>query len=124
MGYKTKRYQTTRVDLPDGYWVDVAPLTKAEDDECQQALLGGLLETAVTGGTSDIRAKLHQREYTDQLLLRAIKAWNIDGDDGAIISITLDAIQGLAGKDSDTILAVVRGTTNPLATANGTTPSP
>ncbi len=119
MGYKSKRFQVTRVSLPDGYWADVAPLTKDEADECQQALMGGLIETQVGAGAGLTKAKLHQRDYTDLVLLRAIKAWNLDDEDGNPLPITLDAIHALTGKDSDLILGVVQGVTSPLAIVNG-----
>jgi hypothetical protein len=102
------------VDLGDGYWVEVAPLTKAEDDECNRILLGGDLEGTV-GDAASMRAKFHQREYTDQLLVCAIKRWNLDDEAGVLLPITAEAIQGLADTDSTKLLAVVRGITNPVA---------
>ena len=116
MGYKSNRFGTlTRVELDGGYWVDVAPLTKAEDDAAQEALTGSL-----EGPVSDLaslRARLNQRGYTDVLLTSAIKVWNLDDEDGHVLPITVDTIQGLADGDATKILAVVRKVTNPLATA-------
>lgn len=115
MSYKTKAFGSSRVVLAtDGYWAEVAPLTKAEDDECNRVLLGGDLEGTV-GDAASMRAKFHQREYTDQVLLFAIKRWNLDDEAGAVLPITVETIQGLADADSTKLLAVARGITNPLA---------
>lgn len=118
MGYKTKRFGATKVDLGDGYWAEVAPLTKAEDDECQRALLGGELEGSV-GDAQALRARFHQREYTDQMLLFAIRRWNLDDDDGSILPVDLPHIQGLADADSDKLLAEIRRRNNPVAALDG-----
>ena len=116
MGYKAKRFGVRKVDLDQGYWVEVAPLTKAEDDECQRVLLGGELEGPL-GDVQAMRARLHQKEYTDQILCFAIKRWNLDGEDGAVLPVTLETVQGLADADSTKILAAVRGLTDPLSDA-------
>lgn len=117
MGYNAKRFGVTKVDLPDGYWAEVAPLTKAQDDECDRALLGGELEAPVGSMTAlgEMRTKLYQREYSDRQLAYAIKRWNLDDDAGAILPITVETVQGLADADSDALLAVVRKLTSPLA---------
>jgi hypothetical protein len=114
VSYKSKRFGVTKVDLGDGYWAEVAPLTKAEDDETKRTLLGGDLEGA-PGDVTSIRARFHQREYTDQVLLFAIKRWNLDDDAGVLLPIGVEAIQGLTDGDSTKLLAVVRGVTNPVA---------
>lgn len=113
LGYKHKVFGLTRVELDHGYWVDVAPLTKGEDDECQRALLGGDLEGVV--GTDTLRARFHQRDYTDKQLLYAVKGWNLDDDDGKVLPITLEHIQGLADGHATKLLRAVRALTNPLA---------
>ena len=116
MGYKRKVFGLTKVELDHGYWVEVAPLTKGEDDECQRALLGGDVESVF--GQDTLRARLHQREYTDQLLLYAVKAWNLDDDDGATLPITLEYIQGMADGHATKLLKAVRALTNPVAEAS------
>ena len=114
MGYHSRIFGLRKVELEDGYWVEVAPLTKAEDDECRRVLLGGDLE-GQPGDVTSIRTRFHQREYTDQLLLFAIKRWNLDDDGGGLLPIDREQVQGLADRHSTTILAVVRGITTPLA---------
>jgi hypothetical protein len=114
MGYRSKIFGVRKVDLEDGYWVEVAPLTKAEDDECRRVLLGGDLE-GQPGDVTTLRARFHQREYTDQLLLFAIKRWNLDDDGGELLPIDCEHVQGLADRHSARILTIVRGITTPLA---------
>lgn len=116
MGYHRAVFGVRKVELEQGYWVEVTPLTKAEDDECRRVLLGGELE-GQPGDVASIRARFHQREYSDQLLLFAIKRWNLDDDAGNVLPIVLDQIQGLADGHSARILAVIRGITAPLADA-------
>lgn len=116
MGYTSVVFGRTRVELGHGYWAEVAPLTKAEDDECRRVLLGGELEGAI-GSLEGLRARFHQREYTDYVLLYAIKHWNLDDDAGTLLTIDLAGIQGLADAHATRLLAVVRGLTAPLATA-------
>jgi hypothetical protein len=103
------------VELEQGYWVEVAPLTKAEDDDCRRILLGGELEGPLSA--DGLRARFHQREYTDQVLLYAIKRWNLDDEAGNVLPITLEHVQGLAEAHSTRLLAVARGLSNPLADA-------
>jgi hypothetical protein len=114
VGYRGKVFGARKVELEHGYWVEVTPLTKAEDDECRRVLLGGELEGR-PGDVASIRARFHQREYSDQLLLFAIKRWNLDDEAGEALPIGLEQIQGLADGHSAKILAVVRGITAPLA---------
>ena len=116
MGYRSVVFGRTRVELGQGYWAEVAPLTKAEDDECRRVLLGGDLEGAV-GSLEGLRARFHQREYTDYVLLSAVKRWNLDDDAGAPLPIDLAGIQGLADAHATKLLAAVRGLTAPLANA-------
>ena len=113
MGYRATVFGPRRVELEQGYWVEVAPLTKAEDDDCQRILLGGELEGPLDA--RELRARFHQREYTDQVLLYAIRRWNLDDDAGEVLPITLDAVQGLADVHSAKLLAMVRRLTHPLA---------
>ena len=114
MSYRSKVFGVRKVELEQGYWVEVTPLTKAEDDECRRVLLGGELEGR-PGDVAGIRARFHQREYTDQMLLFAIKRWNLDGEGGDVLPVALEQVQGLADGHSAKILAVVRGITSPLA---------
>ena len=114
MGYHSKVFGRRKVELEQGYWAEVTPLTKAEDDECRRVLLGGELE-GTPGDLTSIRARFHQREYTDQLLLFAIKRWNLDDDAGNVLPVGPEQVQGLADTHSARLLAVVRGITTPLA---------
>lgn len=114
MGYRATVFGVTKVALDDHYWVEIKPLTKAESDECQRVLLGGELEGALGDGQA-LRARLHQREYTDQLLLCAIARWNLDDEQGAVLPITLETIQGLAEEHATRLLAVVRRLESPLS---------
>jgi hypothetical protein len=114
VGYHSKVFGRRKVELAYGYWAEVTPLTKAEDDECRRVLLGGDLEGSPSDVAS-IRARFHQREYTDQLLLFAIKRWNLDDEAGNVLPVGLDQVQGLADAHSARILAAVRGITTPLA---------
>lgn len=118
MGYQARRFGAVKVELGDGYWAEVTALTKAEDDECRRILLGGEIEGPV-GDAAALRARFHQREYTDQMLGYAIKRWNLDGEDGAPWPIDLAHIQALAEADSTRLLAAVRGLTAPLADPKG-----
>lgn len=117
MGYNSKRFSVVKVDLGDEYWAEVAPLTKAEDDACQRALLGGELEGEV-GSLSDLRATLHQRDYTDQLLVFAIKRWNLDDEDGSSFPIDLPHVQGLADADATKLVAAVRRLNQPVSASD------
>ncbi len=113
MGYRATVFGVRKVELGQGYWAEVAPLTKAEDDECRRVLLGGELEGPLNAEA--LRARFHQREYTDQVLLYAIKRWNVDDETGNVLPIELESIRGLAEAHSNALLGVVRGLTNPLA---------
>lgn len=114
VSYRSVVFGLRKVELGQGYWVEVTPLTKAEDDECRRVLLGGELE-GTPGDATSIRARFHQREYTDQLLLFAIKRWNLDDETGGVLTISLEHVQGLADTHSAKVLATVRGITNPLS---------
>jgi hypothetical protein len=114
VSYRSTVFGLRKVALEQGYWVEVTPLTKAEDDECRRVLLGGDLE-GTPGDIGGIRARFHQREYTDQVLLFAIKRWNLDDEAGNVLPITLDQVQGLADVHSTKILGIVRGITSPLS---------
>lgn len=117
MGYRAKRFGITRVELEGGYWADVRRLTKEEDDDCQEALLAEHLESPLGVQVQQIKAKLHQRDYTDRLLLHAIQAWNLDDDDGNTLPIELEHIRGLLDADSTKLLGVVRNANAPLEEA-------
>ncbi len=116
MGYRTRAFGTRRVELDEHYYVEIAPLTKGEDDEAKRALLGGaaIEGTIKEAQSQQIKTRFFQKEYTDQVLLCAIKAWNLDDDEGAILPITLENIQALRDDHSDKIMAVTRGISAPL----------
>lgn len=116
MGYRSKFFGLVRVDLDEEYFVEVAPLSKGEGDDAKIALLGGPVESTVKQGLEELKARLHQREYTDHLLVHGIKRWNLtdENDPPRTLLINLESIQGLRDEHSDKILAAIKGLTSPL----------
>ena len=99
MGYKAKRFSVTKVDLGDGYWVELCPISKGEAEAFQTT-------------SADDQAR---SEAGEAMLVKMIARWNLDGDDGAIIEISRDAVRGLSLADYGTLTAGITTILNPLA---------
>jgi len=99
MSYKTKRFGVTKVDLGDGYWVELCPISKGEAEAFQ------------TTATDDQA----RSEAGEAMLVKMIIRWNLDGEDGAIIEISRDAVRGLSLTDYGTLTTAVTKVLNPFA---------
>jgi hypothetical protein len=110
MSYHEESFPTRKVDLSKKYHVWIGPLTKAEGDESNVILTEG------SPTMESLQSKIHQKEYTDYVLFKAIKSWNLDEDvkdsDGKVstraLSITLESVQGLLSVHAVVLMSAVR----------------
>jgi hypothetical protein len=114
MGYRSKFFLKRRVDLGEGYWAEIVPLTKGEDDTAKQELTGNLVVNLAD--EKNMNATLNSRAYADSHLLQGIKAWNLDDEDGNTLPITIENIQAMLDAHATKLLAELRKMTNPVAT--------
>lgn len=94
MGYKQKAFAGEKVDLADGYWVRVRPLSGD-----QSITLGETVKTDGTTGT---------RESVVYLLTNAIAEWNLDDDDGQPLPIDETSVGDLTAQDQMAIVNVAK----------------
>lgn len=94
MGFLSLYDQTERLEVAEGYWVEIKQhLSGDEDDACTRALLGpeGTQMHSQSNGQSReqtaaaIRARLDQAAYQRELMAASIVGWNLtDQNDQAL----------------------------------------
>lgn len=119
MGYRTKIFKSVKIDLDEGYWVKIKPLTKDEEDDCVVTLLETSFEGLKLNDLSDAKARMNNKGYSTKQLVAGIVEWNLDDDDGKILPINEETVSELSGIHSSKIIQILRGVTV-LGAVNGT----
>lgn len=102
MGYKSKRFGVTKVELGDGYWVELRPISKGEAEAYQSPA-----------------ADEHARsDAGEEMLVQMIARWNLDDEAGAMLDITRAAVRDLSLQDYGTLTGAIAKVLNPLAEAD------
>jgi len=71
-----------RIEVADGFWIDVKSTLSTEDYEyAQRALLGKM--TMIGGG--ELRSEPDTIRYQQELVSRSIVAWNLTDEDGKVL---------------------------------------
>jgi len=97
MGYFNSQRETKQITLPSNndYWVKVLAGLRYGD-------IKHLAKTSENG-------EVDFTSTADQVLLTIIQEWNLDGEDGAVVEITPEAIDQLTQSDVMAILSEVKG---------------
>ena len=105
---------TEQVEISGGYHVTIGLLSGKEAAECEGILQAGKKPaTRVTarGQTGSSKADTEQvteltleyQAYRDARLLRGIKAWDLDGEDGQVVPVNAANILLMSEKDRNAI---------------------
>jgi hypothetical protein len=110
LGFLSAYEGTQRIDLGDGYWVDVKKcISIVEKQRAEQTLVANPTISPTTGHGS---AKLDTTGFADVLMEASIVAWNLDDDDGTVWPLSpaqkkRDSIHRLPAPVYDQIYQVV-----------------
>ncbi len=75
-----------RIEVADGYWIDVKTSLTAEDYEyAQRALLGKM-----TMSGDGLQSEPDTVAYQSELVSRSIVSWNLTDEDGVLLPLTPD----------------------------------
>ena len=103
MGYKTKRFGATKVELGDGYWAEIRHLSYGETQSFQSAF----------------RDDAERSAAGEESLVRMIVRWNLDDDDGGILPISRESMRELTLADYSSLAQAAGRLVNPVAALDG-----
>lgn len=87
MGFLSHYSGAQRIELGDGYWVDVKKcLTVAEKQRAESALTSNPVVDMNGNGT----AKVDMPGFHNEMMCASIVAWNLDDDDGTVWPLAPD----------------------------------
>jgi hypothetical protein len=121
-GYTARNNGLVRVELEDGYWVEVKThLSHGETKRAKQALMDATLK--VVDEVSETSAKIDMIEYEQEIAMAGIIAWNLDDADGNILPLSPEtakraSIDLMDTDDFDKVVAVVSGVSKKKAGAS------
>lgn len=91
MGFLGKYDGTDRVDLGDGYWVDVKKcLTRAEADLAERALTQINVSQGETG-PAKAGARVDLVSQHNELVVASVVAWNLDDENSVVLPLEPDS---------------------------------
>jgi hypothetical protein len=106
-GYAQKRGGQGRVELGDGYWVEVKPLNLIGVQEVRRLLYGDI---EAKEGVQQIRiSQMDVANAMRRALVEGIKGWNLDDFEGAKLFVTFETVADLAVDDQRAILKKILG---------------
>lgn len=110
MGYAQRRGGQGRIELGDGYWVDVKPLDLIAIQEVRRLLYGDI---EAKEGTQTIRiAQMDVATAMRRALVDGIKAWNLDDEAEQRLFVTFETVAVLGAEDQRQALRkILAGTT-------------
>lgn len=73
-----------RVEIDEHYWVDLRPLTKGDLVACQAKLTKMRMKFDRTARESQTEGDVDFAAYQEELVVRSIVDWNLDGPDGIL----------------------------------------
>ena len=111
--YLSRRAKIERVDLGDGFWVEVKThLSYGESKDAKRALIHATMK--MVGEDQETTADIDTVEYQQAKVFAAIVAWNLTDDAGIELPLSpesarLASINLLDDADFDKIAAAVEG---------------
>lgn len=81
--------QRVEIDLGDGYFVKIKPLSKGDLAACQERLQKW--QVRVNSGAADPHGEIDFSAYQEEMVVRSLVEWNIDGPRGKLPVAPLDA---------------------------------
>jgi hypothetical protein len=112
-GYTARNNGLVRVELEDGYWVEVKThLSHGETKRAKQALMDATLK--VVDEVSETSAKIDMIEYEQEIAMAGIIAWNLDDESGNVLPLAPEgakraSIDLMDTDDFDKVVAAISG---------------
>lgn len=116
MGFLSAYSGTRRVDIGDGYWIDVKECLSVVEKHRAEKALGGSNPTFDMNGNGS--AKLDTAAFAVEMVAASITGWNLDEDDGAVWPLAPDSVKRaniarLPASVFDTVFAAVNEANGP-----------
>jgi len=116
---------TEVIEISGGYHVTIGLLSGKQAAECEAILQTGQKQKSkvvshIRAGSSQqdseqtMELTLDYQTYRDARLLRGIKAWDLDDDDGQVVPIDMAHIQLMPEKDRNTVFIALDKFNKPL----------
>jgi hypothetical protein len=90
-GFLSAYEGTERIDLGDGYWVDVKKCLSSAEYAPVELALGARQQVNVNGGRQF--AQIDTRAARIELVVASIVAWNVDDEDGTVWPLTPEKVK-------------------------------
>jgi hypothetical protein len=116
---------TEQVEISGGYHVTIGLLSGKEAAECEAILQAGkkpATKVTARGKAGSDKADTEQvtemtleyAAFRDARLVRGIKGWDLDGEDGQVVPVNLQNIQAMPEKDRNLIFVALEKFNRPL----------
>lgn len=115
---------STRKDDGTPYSAYIGLLGKEDEDYVRAALLGGrktkgqYVQEDGGKGKTTLDQVMDDSSYTDALLARGIKSWDLDGEDGKVLPISEQTVRILSGPDSKKLIKAIKDLNEPASKAD------
>lgn len=124
-GYLSRHNEIKRIDLDDGFWVEVKThLSHGETKAAKRALMKAHL--TVVDDKSETSAEIDMVEYQQAKAFAAIIAWNLTDENGVELPLAPDdaklaSLDRMEDEDFDKVMAAIEGVTKKEAQKGGET---